>query len=453
MKNKPLVLLLSGAITLFSGLVIAQDQEVDGSGLPPLAEEGEIASLPSDVPQLPREEELFGNEILEELIEPEPEEGEVVERGVRRQTLNRYAAYSARRFPVAATRVPMRAQPACTDKVINRSIRAYPLARKVDGDNEMTGEVSIRIDGELVRTNGRIIVRGSVDMEAGGNVKNRRLLKANKLDTSHFRHTFDQSIFDVTREAPGCRITNVSYNRPKNAGASPSRGGEIYAKSPGGNHAFSPYESRSSRRLLFTSATCRADVKGADAGQIGCSAIRVHSLKVHLAPLDNGKACQTISFPLPGNGGGMPYVRGGYRDLYPIRRIRGNSNVKGNIATNVISKVLWDAGRVRLYNRVRMAERGNDNSVYDSASTSTMIQAALDAPGCKITGVSVGGGALAGRADFVTKTQQWTKTKDGTGKGMLDHVLCRSNEGGNDDQKIGCTGFRYHGNVLRVNFE
>ncbi len=462
MINKLPTIVSLCVLTLFSAVALSQEVEDDGAGLPPLGAEGDVASLGSDDLQPPRDGEVFGHEIPELLVEPELEEGEVVERGAPTRAINRYAAYSSNRLSVNAMRVPVRAKPSCHDRILNRSIRAYPLARKTNGDDEMDGDVYVLIEGEMVHTNGRVLVRGRVEMSdkrySGG---------------SKFRHTFDESIFSVSREAPGCRITGVSFSNyahnwssadtGESGESTPMSGGRIFAKSPAGNQAFRTYfpptggfgPGKDSRQL-FASASCRTDAQGNDVGRIGCNKIAVRRLRVHLAPMENGKACQPFHIPLPGaalsTSHGQATAKTSARDLFPIRRIRGDANVKGKVSGFALAKIAWDANRVRLYNRVRMSETGGDRTIYDSAATSNLVDVALDAPGCKITGVS--GAPLNGRVDFERKSQQWTHF-GGSGEldGLLKRVWCRTNAGSNDDQRIGCIAFNYGRQYLYVTFQ
>ncbi len=451
MNRKLKILFLSSCLgASFGGVVFADEHQEQASGLPPLAEDGEVAAAGTDVMEPLRDEEMFGVEVPEDLIEPELEEGEVVERATRSR-LSGYAAYSAKRLPARAVRVPMARQIQCNDRVVNRSVSAYPLARKLHGNNEMQGPVDILIEGETEHTNGRVFVRGYVKMSDKGY-------------GSIYQHTFDQAIFDVSREAPGCRITGVSFHNYDKTYIKPEEGGRILAKSTKGNHGFENFlpspggTGRGQNKWqLFSSASCRGDAKGADAGKIGCNRISVRPLKVHLAPMQNGKACQRVQFSLPGQAMKSMYNRG-FRDVYPVRRIRGDANVKGKVSTTAIARIAWDANRVRLYHRVRMQENGGDRTTYDSASTSNLIVAALDAPGCKIKNVS--GGALAGQLRFVGDNQRWQgngySVGSGgadTGTGLLRYVRCRTNAGGNDDQKIGCTNFGYRTRFLNIDFE
>jgi hypothetical protein len=313
--------------------------------------------------------------------------------------------------------------------------------------------VFIVIEGEVEHTNGRVFIRGDVSMdEEGGN-------------RSEFRHTFDQVIFDATREAPGCRITGVSFNdynvrymvvgrdAADCCAIEPTDGGRITGHSPAKNYNFRTYYpppggtgSGQSKWQLFASASCRADTSGSDGGEIGCNQIQVRPLKVHLAPIENGKACQRVYFKMPANN--MSMYNRGFRDLFPIARVGGDSTLNGKATGFAIANVEWNQDRIQLYHRVRIRENGGDHSTYDSASRSTLIEAAVDAPGCKIK--SVEAPALKGRADFSVDSKWWLGHG---GTGLLERVWCRVNSNASkDDWRLGCTQFEYKHN-LNITFE
>jgi hypothetical protein len=336
----------------------------------------------------------------------------------------------------------------CGIQDLTLRFNAHPLPWHVGGDTDMHGHgPTVVIEGELVRTDTRIMVRGKVEMSEGDENSSRG-------DGTTFEYPFSGVLlFQAPKE---CRIRKIEfagdlkYLRPQ------EEFGRIVG-SLGGSKNWKTLNAarRGAGPQLFQSATCLGDTDGSELGKIGCNDITLAPLRVYLEKV-TGPACEArLQLPLQGHSSST-YVNRGFIGVYPLTRVNGDAKIDRNqVSGNLTATLLYDQSGISIYSKVRMEEQGGDRTTYEGSFTEGVFYAPLDAPGCYIRKVTRGGFASgdSGSVSWVSSrgNRQSFSVGIGSSNEFIKRAWCRDDtDGDNEDGKLGCKDIEYNERFLNI---
>lgn len=334
----------------------------------------------------------------------------------------------------------------CGIQDLTPRFNVHPLPWHVGGDTDMHGHgPTVVIEGELVRTDTRIMVRGKVEMSEGDE-------NSSSGDGTTFEYPFTGVLLFQARK--DCRIKKIEfagdlkYLRPEN------EFGRIVG-SLGGSKQWKTLSAarRGAGPQLFQSATCLGDTDGSELGKIGCNDITLPPLRVYLEKV-TGPACVGLQPRLQGHSSN--YLNRGFVGVFPLARVNGDAKIDRNqVSGNLTATLFYDQSGISILSKVRMEEQGGDRTTYEGAFTDSVFYAPLDAPGCYIRKVTRGG-----YASGETGSVSWMSSRDnrqsfsvgiGTLNGFIKSARCRDDTGGdNEDGKLGCIDIEYNEHFLNI---
>jgi hypothetical protein len=336
----------------------------------------------------------------------------------------------------------------CGIQELTPRFNAHPLPWHVGGDTDMKGHgPTVVIEGELVRTDTRIFVRGKVEMYEGDE-------NSSHGDGTDFEYPFNGVLlFQAPKD---CRIKKIEfagdlkYLRPE------EEFGRIVGSLSGSkNWKTLNAARRGAGPQLFQSATCLGDTAGSEKGKIGCNDITLPPLRVYLEKV-TGPSCVTRhQLPLQGHSS-LRYINRGFVGVFPLSRVRGDAKIdKNKVSGNLASNLVYDRNGVMIVTKVRMEEQGGDWTTYEGAFTDGIFYAPLDAPGCYVRNVARGGYASGdtGLISWVSSKGNRKSFSVGIGSlnGFIKTALCRDDtDGDNEDGKLGCKNIEYAERFLNI---